>query len=155
MYVNINYEYNFSYSFFQLCLCLLQCSFLRYVYYLSFQVNIILATYGAMLTLCLFHIKLKRMSRFGGIIYVYVLKSLWVLCCVSWKHTFSWRYLSNPEQSRFTDCIGSPHHPCVTDLVWPWNLTLLGILELQSLYDYELCKWKENMKLSVSRILQR
>lgn len=75
MYVNINYEYNFSYSFFQLCLCLLQCSFLRYVYYLSFQVNIILATYGAMLTLCLFHIKLKRMSRFGDI-YVYVLKSL-------------------------------------------------------------------------------
>lgn len=55
----------------------------------------------------------------------------------------------NPEQSRFTDCIVNPHHPCVTDLVWPWNLTLLGILELQSLYDSSLWTMQMERKYEV------
>lgn len=80
--------------------------------------NIILATYGAMLTLCLFHIKLKRMSRFGGIIYVYVLKSLSECYVVSPENIhFPGDICLNPKQSRFTDCIVNSHHPCVTDLV--------------------------------------
>lgn len=79
--------------------------------------NIILATYGAMLTLCLFHIKLKRMSRFGDNICVHIKITLSVMLCLMKTYIFPGDICLNPKQSRFTDCIVNPHHPCVTDLV--------------------------------------
>lgn len=103
--------------------------------------NIILATYGAMLTLCLFHIKLKRMSRFGDNICVRIkitLKCYVVshenihfpgdICLTPWTVKIYWLHCESSSSLRYRFSLTMKSHiignPWITEFVWLWTMQM-------------------------------
>lgn len=98
--------------------------------------NIILATYGAMLTLCLFHIKLKRMSRFGDNICVRIKITLSVMLCLMKTYIFLeiftvkiyWLHCESSSSLRYRFSLTMKTHiignPWITEFVWLWTMQM-------------------------------